>query len=105
MINKLLVQGDVFLIHVGNVPQGAIKKEKTKRGYILAEGETTGHAHIINDNVEMYEKDGTLYIKTDKKAAVKHEEHQPITVAKGIWKVGIVREFDAFEQESRNVRD
>lgn len=35
----------------------------------------------------------------------KHEEHKPVSLGKGIWKVGIVREYDPFEEEARKVRD
>ena len=104
----MIVQGDVFLVTCSKIPAGAKKVRKSARGYILAEGEATGHAHCIAEpsvGIEMYESEGILYLKTNKQVQVKHEEHKPITVAPGTWKVGRVKEYDAFEEEARNVRD
>jgi len=33
-----------------------------------------------------------------------HEEHRPIIMGRGIWKAGIVREYDPFEHEAIRVR-
>jgi hypothetical protein len=87
------------------IPEGSLPLSKTDRGFVLATGEATGHAHVITEDIECYEKDGILYIKTDKAVDITHEEHLPVTVFSGIWKCGIVREFDAFENEARNVKD
>lgn len=101
----LLVQGDVFLVRVEKMPAKACKVEKAERGYIIAEGEATGHAHVIDADIECYEKDKILYIKTQREVPLSHEEHTEILVPPGIWKVGIVQEYDAFQEEARNVRD
>ena len=98
----LIVQGDVFLTPCA-VPKGAKKKE----GCILAEGEMTGHMHAVveEDCAQLYEKDGVLYLSASKNVTVKHDEHKPVSVPAGEWKVGIVQEYDEFEQAARNVRD
>lgn len=97
----LIVQGDVFITWA-NIPAKA--KRITHRP--LAYGEVTGHSHQVADkDCEMYELDGVLYLKTDRTARVNHEEHKPVTIPAGTWKVGIVKEYDAFEEEARNVRD
>jgi hypothetical protein len=101
----MIVQGDVFFTKVRAIPQRARRVSRSERGYIIAEGEATGHAHIIKDNVELYENDGVLFIKTSKTVEVRHEEHLPVTLNPGIWKVGIVREYDPFLEEIRIVRD
>jgi hypothetical protein len=51
-------QGDVLLTKIDSLPLGN-KVERKERGYILAEGEATGHAHVIEEEIEMVEKDGT----------------------------------------------
>lgn len=102
----MIVQGDVFLVTCSKIPTGAKRVKESNRGYVLAEGEATGHAHcVVGSGIEMYESEGTLFLKTNKPVEVKHEEHKPITIAPGTWKVGRVREYDAFEEEARNVRD
>ncbi len=102
---KKLQQGDVIIRRIERIPEGVKHVSKTTRGFVLAEGEATGHAHVIEDNVEMYEKDGVLFIKVDKRVTVKHEEHKPITLSKGIYEIGFVREFDYRAEEIRRTRD
>lgn len=98
-------QGDVYIESCNDIPKDAKKVQKSKRGFVLAEGEATGHAHVIEDNIEMYEKDGILYIKTDHATEIKHEEHKAIILNSGIYEIGKIKEYDAFEMETRNVRD
>jgi hypothetical protein len=99
-------QGDVIIKSASSIPQGAKIVPARKRGFILAEGEETGHAHVINDlETEVFEKDGVIFIKTSKSINIIHEEHKPITIESGIWQVGIVKEYDPFTEEIRQVRD
>ncbi len=99
-------QGDVILKLVSDIPKGANAITAKKRGYILAEGEVTGHAHVINDlDTEVFEKDGVMFIRTSNIATITHEEHKPITLEAGIWQVGIVKEYDPFTEEINQVRD
>ena len=97
-----LQQGDVILEKVNDV-EGV----KIKHNGVLMEGEVTGHAHRIVDiaGVEFYNKDGLLYLKTNKPIDVVHEEHGTITVDPGIYKIRKVREYDHFDEEAREVRD
>lgn len=101
----MVVQGDVYFTRADKLPEGLIAIEKTKRGYIIAEGEATGHAHVVADTIEFYEAAGVLYLKTERAVKVRHEKHKPVILNKGIWKAGRVREYDPFEEESRRVRD
>ncbi|MBF0486685.1 MAG: hypothetical protein HQK98_00855 [Nitrospirae bacterium] len=101
----LLVQGDVFLTKTHGIPQDAKKLNRTARGFVLAEGEATGHAHVIEDDIELYERDGVLYVVTDRTVKLKHEEHHEITISQGTWQVGQVREYDAFDEQARYVAD
>lgn len=101
----MIVQGDVYFTAAKEIPKGAKEKEKSQRGFVIAEGEATGHAHVVDDDVKLYEKNGVLYLKTEKEVEVRHEEHRPVTIGKGIWRVGIVREYDPFAEEARQVRD
>lgn len=99
--------GDVLILRVDSVPQGAKKVEPTNGRLILAEGEATGHAHAVSvaDGVELYEKDGTLYLRNDVEATLTHEEHDTQTIAPGTYEVGGVVEVDPFEGEIRRVAD
>ena len=101
----MIVQGDVFFSKVRAIPQSVTRVSRSERGYIIAKGEATGHAHVIDDDIELYEKDGVLFVKTENTVEVRHEEHRPVTLDPGIWKVGIVREYDPFLEEIRMVKD
>lgn len=74
-------QGDVLVQPCDGIPKG-VKRVKVPNGRIvLAEGEATGHAHVLETkSVEVYAKGGTMYLKVIEAAPLKHEEHGTITV-------------------------
>jgi hypothetical protein len=97
-----LQQGDVIL----NSVDYEIKGKKLNH-LILAEGEATGHSHQLIDGLGqliMMAKIMHLQVFSET-AKLLHEEHKPIIVPKGNWKVNIVREYDPFENEIRRVAD
>jgi hypothetical protein len=100
-------QGDVLIKSVsGKIDfEKAKKVERKTRGWVLAEGETTGHAHCIQEDIDLVEIDGILYMKNDKEVTITHEEHNAHTIPAGVWEIGIVQEYDHFEEEARKVRD
>jgi len=83
-------QGDVILL-----PAKTTEGQKLPH-LTLAEGEVTGHKHRISDGqAELYEKDGTLYLKVlSETATLTHEEHEAIAIPKGIWMIRIQREYE-----------
>lgn len=96
-------QGDVLIERVESVPQGAVK---SKGRVILAEGEATGHAHEINiDDADAWKRDGqTIAVTVKKSSAVKHQEHGPIPLKLGNYRVTRQREYSP-EENPRNVAD
>lgn len=62
----------------------------------LAEGEVTGHSHrISNGQAELFEKEGTLYLRVlSPQATLIHEEHNTLLIPQGIWQVQIQREYE-----------
>lgn len=96
--------GDVTIEQVNEIPSGA-KKQKVER-IVLAEGEVTGHAHIvITPGVESYVEDAMLYIKSLVPWEVNHEEHHTIEIPPGEYKIGRVREYDHLAEVERIVAD
>lgn len=102
-----ICQGDVFFVKINNLPEKIELKRiyRKQRGFILAEGETTGHAHVIDDDVDLFTDDNYLYLQTEKPVVLKHEEHNPLTIEPGLWLIGIQKEVDIFEEEIRRVQD
>ena len=97
-----LQQGDVLIYKVDY----EVKGEKLNH-LTLAEGEATGHHHSITSGVGqliMMDKIMHLQIFSDT-AVLTHQEHKPITVSKGNYRIGIVQEYDHFEEEARRVAD
>ena len=44
----LLRQGDVLLVPVAGIPDlGVVDSDRTASRHVLAEGEATGHAHVV----------------------------------------------------------
>ncbi len=101
----LYQQGDVLLESVDSIPAHAMPVTKRDGRHILAEGEVTGHAHVVEDDIELYEKAGVLYCRAAAPFTIKHEEHKPITVQPGAFEIRRVREFDHFSQEAFEVMD
>lgn len=96
--------GDVLIERVGEIPMTA-KKQKTK-SIVLAEGEVTGHTHVVTTpGVESFVEDAMMYIKSIIPWEVRHEEHGPIEIPPGIYKIGRVREYDHIAEMERIVRD
>lgn len=83
-------QGDVIL-----QPIAETEGEKLSH-LILAEGEVTGHSHrISNGQAELYEKNGTLFLRViSETATLTHEEHKEIAIPQGSWIVKIQREYE-----------
>lgn len=104
---KMYQQGDVLLKTCDKLPEGAKPVAARPRGFVLADGEVTGHAHVIEDTtgVELVEVNGTLYMKCAEDRTLTHEEHKAIHVPAGCYEIGIVQEYDHFTEEARAVRD
>ena len=102
----LFQQGDVLLQKV-EIDLSDAKKEPLKNNtWVVAEGEHTGHAHVIVESEAIvYHKNGKRYVLTEKGFTITHEEHNPITVQPGVYEVGIVQEYDHFIEETKNVED
>ena len=82
-------------------------KGKKLNHLTLAQGEKTGHCHTITDGeATLYEQDGVLYLHVESdKATLTHQEHKPIEIPCGDYEIGIIKEYDHFLEESRNVQD
>lgn len=87
-------QGDVLLLAVDALPDEAQPEPRAGR-IVLAEGEVTGHAHAIEErDARTFTHDGQRYLLTKSKAQLIHEEHAPIEVPPGAWRVIIQREYE-----------
>lgn len=94
--------GDVLIEPIGQIP----KRKKKLQHSTLAFGEITGHSHRIKetDAVVLFESSGILFIDVvNEFATVIHEEHDPIKLPKGFYRVWRQREYTP--EEIRVIRD
>ncbi len=106
-VDGFIQQGDVLIEPCAALPDGCNKVVAHPRGFVLAEGEHTGHAHVIDKvaDIEFVEKDGMFFIVNKNPVKVTHEEHNAVTIPPGVWRVRGVKEYDHFAEEARAVRD
>ena len=84
-------QGDVYLKKIA-----AVSGKKISEGrMVLAEGEVTGHNHVMRgQGVKFYESNGQVMVQVEKEAELVHQEHEKITVPAGAYAVVRQREYD-----------
>jgi hypothetical protein len=84
--------GDVMIAAVTSIPFNA----KRRNDGILAHGENTGHSHRIEEmaTAELWESKGELFLKViGDGARIVHEEHKPIELPQGVYRVWKQREY------------
>jgi hypothetical protein len=95
MAKKMFRHGDVLLTQVNGI---AIPGKKVKLGKqaILAEGEVTGHHHVITCErpvIADWMLDLHRYVKLDAPGVLDHPEHGRIDVPAGTYEVTIQRVY------------
>ena len=97
-------QGEVLLTRIA---KAALPVNLKVKDNILAYGEVTGHHHRLDRNAQVLIEDGTQFVVVDavEGSVLQHEEHKPITLPKGAFKVTIQREYDIVRDETRKVMD
>ncbi len=94
--------GDVLIEERKALPRTSEKLSHT----ILAHGEVTGHGHRIRESAgaDLYDTNDGLYLHVrGASVSVVHEEHSPIALTSGYYRVWRQREYSP--QEIRVVRD
>lgn len=101
-------QGDVTIVPFS----GKIEGEKVKHNgsLTLAWGEATGHHHTISvpkiDDMEAVRlPDGGWLLTLKAPGTLVHQEHKPIVVPMGTYRIGHEREYDWFATVVRRVID
>lgn len=102
-------QGDVLLVEVEAAPGDATSVARDAGRIVLASGEVTGHAHAIHAAAaRLVARGDDRYLVADGPVTLEHEEHGPIAVEPGTYRVAIQREYVPAElaaDRSRRVAD
>lgn len=72
---------------------------------ILAEGEITGHAHVLGGDVDVFEENGIREFTLKEPTNLVHEEHKVITLPVKEFEADKVNEYDHFNEEAKKVQD
>lgn len=98
-------QGDVLLVRVDNLPPDSVAEAPPEEHrVVLAYGEVTGHAHAVSTSAAtMYALKEERYLKIATTTNLVHEEHSPIILEPGVYKV--VRQREYSPREIRFVAD
>ena len=100
-------QGDVLISIAASMPQGLKPIAPSARGYVIAEGEATGHAHVATGTeIHLYEDEhGTLWLRVGGDGgSVIHEEHETVALPVGDYHITHQREWTD-DDEPRRVID
>ena len=100
-------QGDILIERIASLPDNA-KEVEYKSWIVLAEGEVTGHAHTIKTTNRITKyfdlgDDVRAVAVKGRSVTVEHQEHAPIELDEGIYKVSRQKEYTP--QAIRNVAD
>ena len=64
------------------------------KGRVIAEGEATGHKHAIEEGILYLDQRGDMFVRVEKEQSrVVHDEHNPITLPRGLYRVRRQREY------------
>lgn len=89
----IIRQGDVLLVSVEKLPAGAVEVgQNAEDGVVLAYGEVTHHRHIIAQTIDapkvrVWSAGAERFLQVMETTALTHEEHAPITLLPGVYKL------------------
>lgn len=93
-------QGDILLVPCAEIPASACEDAPENGRVVLARGEQTGHAHTMAaDRVRYFRDDGSgggggfIRVAGPGPAELTHEEHAPLTIPPGSYRVVQQREY------------
>lgn len=102
------LHGDVIIERVEELPAGFSKGEVEAKS-ALAYGEATGHIHQLQGtpgvDFDLRVLGTDRYLKIFKPTFLKHQEHSPMLLKEGNYKIGIQKEYDPFSKIARQVVD
>jgi hypothetical protein len=103
---RLCAQGDILIERVDDVPvEGELLKCGANGSVVLAAGEATGHHHRMFGSVTLYRDDAlareippglyVAHLRIDSPTArLEHEEHAPIILERGTYRVRRQRQLE-----------
>ena len=101
-MTKLFRQGDQLIREISSMPSTA----KPISTNIIAEGEKSGHNHVLNGSHQIYQTDDKqMYFEAKQELKIEHPEHNTIMIPKGIYTVVHEISWNPFEDREVEVLD
>ena len=99
---RLFRHGDLLICEMGFVPSFA----KPISTNIIAEGEKTGHNHVLNGSHQIYETpDKQILFTAEQDVSLKHQEHSTLKIKEGNYVVVKELEYNVFKNIQEEVID
>ena len=92
----MIRQGDVLLVSVEAIPDGAVEQPRDESGrVILAHGEVSGHAHAVHETgvTVLLAANEEVFLRVLEPSNLVHEEHDHIAIPPGLYRVVRQREW------------
>lgn len=101
-------QGDVLVVKIKKQPAGLKPVEAEGDHVVLAHGELTGHAHRVPADAAQLSRPragSDRFLEVTRATSLVHEEHAPIDLPEGLYRVVRQREYLPGPVGSREVMD
>jgi hypothetical protein len=82
-------QGDVLFTRIAELPEGLTQR----KSQVIVEGEATGHHHSLVAGRVLEDAQGYLFLEVLQATQVVHQEHHPISLEPGCYRVTRQREY------------
>src|SRR5215472_15454203 len=89
MTNRMYRQGDLLFTAIDQFPEGLTLQPDT----VIVRGEATGHAHRLQEGQVLQDAHGRLFLEVPTATQVVHQEHHPIHLEPGLYRVIRQREY------------
>ena len=90
-------QGDILIVPVDEVPEDLKKVPLESGRMVLAHGEATGHAHVLEGEATFLAADledlEQRFLEVEAESKLVHDEHDTITIPPGNYEVRRQREY------------
>jgi hypothetical protein len=110
MEKKLYRHGDVLFEKIDQIPDMHFgEKSADEKSGIVQRGESTGHAHLVADmetaGVELFSSWRERFLRAEREFVLTHQEHKPLALPAGNYRIRIAKEFDYLQHAARMVVD
>ena len=108
--NKVILHGEC-MVFPSEMPASATPMVVTGDYLIVADSETTGNHHVVDNyqGVDFFQaEEGTVFMKNTEPTSIRcvmENRHDAITLEPGTWEFGVQQEYDYFSDSHRAVRD